>query len=304
MSKLTIIKKKQKVYYFVEDMKGINGIPLQMIHIPEGKFVMGASVSEIDSEDRERPQHIVEVTSFFMGRYPITKAQWNFVASLPKEQKNIMAQNITGQENYPVTNVSWYDAIEFCTRLSRKTKRNYRLPSEAEWEYACRAVTITDSENLTIEEWNTQYNEPFHFGATISNELANYNANYTYGKGEPGEFRQDTTPVEFFDVANNFGLSDMHGNIWEWCADPWHDNYKKAPENGQVWDDSNNNNRYQNYLENLEELLQDKRSHVMRGGSWPDLPRLCRSACRASLNHADANFDLGFRVVVSGARIL
>ena len=304
MSQLTITRQTQRVYHFVEDLQGMNHLPLQMIQIPSGSFVMGSPASEIDREEQESPQHMVAVASFSMGHYPITKAQWNFVASLDKEQKNIMAQDITGQENYPVTDVSWYDAMEFCARLSRHTKRNYRLPSEAEWEYACRAVTVTDDENLTIEEWNTQYNKPFHFGETISAELANYDGNYTYERGESGEYRGDTTPVDFFGVANNFGLSDMHGNVWEWCADPWHDGYDGAPNDSRVWDEDGNNNCYQNILENLAELLNDKRERLLRGGSWDCYPWYCRSACRGLDNPDGGDFGDGFRVVVSGARTL
>ncbi len=149
-------------------------------------------------------------------------------------------------DNRPVERVSWNDAVEFCQRLSQQTGQDYRLPSEAEWEYACRAGTKT----------------PFHFGETLDSSLANYNATETYGEGVKGEYRKQTTNVGVF-PANAFGLYDMHGNVWEWCADCWHENYKDAPTDGSVW---------------LADNLSDRR--IVRGGSWCYLPRYCRSAYR------------------------
>ncbi|MFM6081165.1 MAG: formylglycine-generating enzyme family protein, partial [Dolichospermum sp.] len=145
-----------------------------------------------------------------------------------------------------------------------------RLPSEAEWEYACRAGTTT----------------PFHFGDTITTELANYNGNYnTYGDGPKGVYRGETTEVGSFKIANEFGLYDMHGNVWEWCQDDRHNNYKGAPTDGSAWISNN-----------------AKSDKLLRGGSWYDNPDYCRSAYR-SCN--DAGFDystLGFRVVC-GVRV-
>ncbi len=288
---------KRIVKHFVEEL---NGVPLQMILIPEGKFIMGAPESETDSDESERPQHPVEVSTFFMGRYPITIAQWNFVANLPQEQRELTLKTTKGKDKHPVTGVSWYDAMEFCARLSIHTKKNYRLPSEAEWEYSCRAVL---SEDLTVEEWNQQHNQPFHFGETISTQLANYNGDYTYGRGEEGDSRNGTTAVDFFKVANAFGLSDIHGNVWEWCADPWHENYQGAPNNSRVWDEQyNNDNHYQNIAENLAELLQDGRSRILRGGSWFFIPRYCRSAYRDRTYPVSSFYDFGFRVAGGGAR--
>ncbi len=191
-----------------------------MIEIPTGTFSMGAPGQELDSNNTERPQHKVTVPSFYMGRYPVTQAQWKFVATLPQVNKKL-DPNPSGFEgdNRPVERVSWYDAVEFCDRLSRHTKRQYRLPSEAEWEYACRAGTKT----------------PFHFGGTITTDLANYNGNETYGQGPKGVDRQKTTEVGSFGVANNFGLYDMHGNVWEWCLDDWHNDYTDAPTDGSAW---------------------------------------------------------------------
>ena len=164
----------------------------------------------------------------------------------------------------PVEQVSWHNAVEFCDRLSKRTGRLYRLPSEAEWEYACRAGTDT----------------PFHFGETLTDRLANYRATETYGRGPKGEYRQETTPVTHFNAPNAFGLCDMHGNVREWCLDPWHDNYQRAPTDGSAWTEDG-----------------DDSYRVRRGGSWFDLPRFCRSAYRGIYYPGDRHDFIGFRVV-------
>jgi formylglycine-generating enzyme required for sulfatase activity len=158
--------------------------------------------------------------------------------------------------------------VAFCEKLSQITGKTYRLPSEAEWEYACRAGTTT----------------PFYFGETISTELANYNGYYTYGGGAKGEYRGKTTEVGSFGVANNFGLYDMHGNVWEWCQDSWHSNYEGAPTDGNAWLDNEDNNW-----------------KLLRGGSWGSYPKNCRSAFRNHYNLDNDNDVIGFRVVCSGA---
>jgi len=172
----------------------------------------------------------------------------------------------------PVEQVNWYDAVEFCARLSKLTGREYRLPSEAEWEYACRAGTTT----------------PFYFGETITGELANYNASKTYAGEAKGEYRGETTPVGQF-PPNAFGLYDMHGNVWEWCADTWHDNYDGAPRDGSAWLENGNDNR-----------------SPLRGGSWSYIPDVCRSAFRyLSPFRRDLRFNVvGFRVVCVFGRTL
>ena len=151
--------------------------------------------------------------------------------------------------------MSWYDALEFCDRLSRLSQRTYRLPTEAEWEYACRAGTET----------------PFHFGETITTDLANYRGEDDtdepneypghYGKEPKDEYRKATTPVtHFHPLANAFGLCDMHGNMWEWCLDHWHNHYEGAATDGSAW------------------LTEDKeKRRVIRGGSWDNSPKYCRS---------------------------
>ncbi|MDJ0775007.1 MAG: formylglycine-generating enzyme family protein [Mastigocoleus sp. MO_167.B18] len=257
--------------YFIEDLG--NGVVIDMVLIPGGTFTMGAPIKEEGSIDSERPQHQVKVASFFMGKYPITQAQWKTVALLDQVNRNLRLEpSYFKGDNLPVEQVSWYDAVEFCDRLSKHTNRPYNLPSEAEWEYSCRAKTTT----------------PFHFGKTITSELANYNANQAYGAGSKGKYREKTMPVGSFEVANAFGLYDMHGNVWEWCLDDWHDNYEGAPTDGSPWFDQNDN------------LYQTTDRAVLRGGSWIYTPIFCRSASRYDLSRMGGVLIInnsGFRVV-------
>jgi formylglycine-generating enzyme required for sulfatase activity len=266
-----IIKRhQQQATHFIEYLG--NGIQLEMVAIPEGSFVMGSPKDEPERSDSESPQHTVTLKSFFLGKYSVTQAQWKAVAALPQVNRELDAEPSSFKgENRPVETVSWYDAVEFCDRLSQKTGRHYRLPSEAEWEYACRAGTTT----------------PFHFGETITPELANYNGEYTYGAGAKGIYRQETTPVGSFGVANAFGLYDMHGNVWEWCADQRHENYEGAPTDGRAWLDDNDNQR-----------------RVLRSSSLLFAPRYCRSASRNDIDADGRNGDIGFRVVCAAARTL
>jgi formylglycine-generating enzyme required for sulfatase activity len=191
---------------------------------------------------------------FFMGKFPITQGQWKAVAALPqiKQPLNPYPSKFKGY-NRPVENICWYEAVEFCARLSEKTGREYRLPSESEWEYACRAGTTTS----------------FHFGEMITSDLANCNS-------------KETTDVGSFQIANTFGLYDMHGLVWEWCADTWHNNYHGAPADGSAW-----------------EVGGDFHRRLLRGGSWNFSAELCRSASR-SWNESDGGLRIcGFRVVLS-----
>jgi formylglycine-generating enzyme required for sulfatase activity len=275
---------KQSAEVFAEDLG--NGVLLEMVQIPQGSFLMGSPKNELERRDNEGPQHQVTVPAFLMGKYAVTQAQWKTVANLPQLERELQPDpsNFKGA-NRSVECVSWYDAVEFCARLSQHTGKPYRLPSEAEWEYACRAGTTT----------------PFHFGETMTTDLANYDGNYTYGEGTKGVYRQETTPVGSFGVANAFGLYDMHGNVWEWCADPWHDSYEGAPIDGTVWDETCNDNRYQSSIDLLVNTKEDKRTRLLRGGSWYYNPRNCRSAIRYGIAPDDRNYFIGFRVVCVAA---
>jgi formylglycine-generating enzyme required for sulfatase activity len=232
------------------------GVALEMVQIPAGRFWMGSPEGE-KTNDSELPRHEVTIgKSFWMGKYPVTQAQWKTVAGLPKVNIDLDPDPSRFKgNNRPVEFVSWRAAVEFCDRLSQKTNQNYRLPTEAEWEYACRAKTET----------------LYSFGDKITPVLANYNDSRM----------NETTPVGYFGVANSFGLYDMHGNVWEWCADHWHENYQDAPSDGSAW------------------LTNDKEARrLMRGGSWYFSPGYCRAACRDyGAPDYRSHFFLGFRVV-------
>jgi len=240
-------------------------VAITMVWIPAGTFLMGAPPEEPGRFDDEGPQHEVRLEGFFLAQTPISQTQWRAVADWEKMEHELKPDpsKFTGP-NRPVEQVTWLEAMEFCSRLSQRTGRRYTLPSEAQWEYACRAGTTT----------------PFHFGATVTPELANYNANHTYSDGPEGAYREQTTDVGTF-PANAWGLLDMHGNVWEWCADHWHSSYDFAPEDGQPW---------------LIPAAGTNEQRLLRGGSWYDAPRNCRSACR-NRDDPDDRFDLiGFRV--------
>ena len=258
-------KSEGQAYRYVEQID--ENVALEMVGIAGGEFTMGSPDEELERYDNEGPQHLVTVPDFYMGRYPVTQAQWRVVAAMSQVERELAPDpsNSKGDDR-PVECVSWEDAIEFCVRLSNYTNRQYRLPTESEWEYACRAGTTT----------------PFHFGETISIELANYNGNYTYANGVKGESPEETTPVENFDLANVCGLSDMHGNVREWCEDYWHDDYRGAPEDGSAW---------------LTDNPEPPR--VNRGGSYFTYPRDCRSACRFNYFPDEHFNNLGFRVSCS-----
>ena len=249
--KLTITRRRTQAEYFREALG--NGSTLDLVQIPAGQFLMGSPDSEEGRLDREGPQHRVSVPEFWLGKYPVTQAQY----------QAIMGQNPSrfseNGANRPVERVFWHDAVAFCEKLSQQTGRTYRLPSEAEWEYACRAGTTT----------------PFYFGETISPVLANY------GYSNLGQ----TTDVGQF-PPNTFGLYDMHGNVLEWCADHWHDNYNGAHVDGSAW------------------LVpgESENRHILRGGSWYSKPGVCRSANRGSGAPDIIGFDIGFRVVCGGTK--
>ncbi len=202
---------------------------------PPGTFLMGSPVTEPERDDDET-QHRVKLTQgFWLGIHQVTQAQWQAVlGSDPSHFKG---------GNHPVETVSWEECQQFIDNLGSRTAQRFRFPSEAEWEYACRAGTTT----------------PFHFGQGISTDLANYDGSFTYADGLVGVNRDQTTPVGSF-PPNAWGLHDMHGNVWEWCGD-WYGMY---PQNDMV--DPHG--------------VKDGNDRVIRGGSWYRYPRYCRAAHR------------------------
>lgn len=264
-----IIKKEwQQARYFCEVLG--NGIEIEMVLIPGGTFIMGSPKEEKGSDAySEKPQHQVTVKEFYIGKYQVTQAQWQAVANLPKIERELDPDpSYFKGENRPVERVSRLDAVEFCARLSKATGKEYRLPSEAEWEYACRGGTTT----------------PFHYGEAITSKLANYSAGYIYAEEPAGRSRTETTPVGSF-PPNRFGLYDMHGNVWEWCADDWHHNYNEAPNDSIIW------------------LSSDKRGGVRRGGSWFKDCEYSRCASRGFSNPDYGYCVIGFRVVGVGVAV-
>jgi formylglycine-generating enzyme required for sulfatase activity len=233
-----------------------NSIGMKFVWIPPGTFMMGSPKEEIGREPFEgasETQHKVTLSrGFYMGVHLVTQEQWQAVmGDNPSRFKD--------EKNLPVEQVSWDDCQEFIKKLRDKDKKAYRLPTEAEWEYACRAGTKT----------------PFHFGETISTDQANYNGNYTYGNDKKGVYREKTTPVGSF-PANAWGLHDMHGNLFQWCED-WHGDYPQkdvvdpqGPETGE--------------------------KRVLRGGSWNDEPQHCRSAFRNWFVPGHRHYRYGFRL--------
>lgn len=210
--------------FYNQELPG--AVNLEMVELQSGTFMMGADRIELESIQRdyvkgvdrdmraelidriawESPQHQVSVSAISMSRYEITQTQWRAVAGLPRVEIDLISDpsQFKGGSR-PVENVSWAEAVEFCARLSRLTGRTYRLPTEAEWEYACRAGTSS----------------PFNYGQALNPDWANYNGRKPYGASSKGEFRGQTVPAGSLGFANAFGLFDMHGNVWEWTQDGW-----------------------------------------------------------------------------------
>ena len=233
-----------------------NSIGIKFLWIPPGNFVMGSPANEAGRKKHETQHKVTLTKGYYMGVYTVTQKQW----------KEIMGNNpswFKGEKNLPVEMVSWDDCQDFIKKLREKNKKPYRLPTEAEWEYACRAGTIT----------------PFHFGETISTDQANYNGEGVYGNGKIGVFWKETTPVGSF-PANAWGLHDMHGNVWQWCDD-WLGDYPQkdvvdpqGPEKGE--------------------------RRVLRGGSWLRSPENCRSAYRQWLEPGLRSRHFGLRICFFG----
>ncbi len=254
----------------------VNSIGMKFAKIPAGKFVMGSPQSEAERREDEGPQHEVEITkAFYLGVYPVTQAQWRAVMgsnpswfSASGEGKDSVAGMDT--DDFPVESVSWEDAQEFLERLSAQAKNQgkswkYRLPSEAEWEYACRG--------------GARSYQVFHFGDTLSSTQANFDGNYPYGGAPKGAYLERTSKVGTY-PANGFGLCDMHGNVREWCLD-WYDKdyYAKSPP--------------------CDPLGPAKGSlRVLRGGSWGGHGWDCRSAFRLWDSPGRRFQSFGFRVAL------
>jgi len=243
----------------------MNGVGMQMSWLKPGTFVMGSPLRERGRQLNEGPQHTVELSRpFWMGTYEVTQ----------DEYQAVMGRNPASFKGArrPVENVTWNDATAFCqelTTLERQAGRIgrgqvYRLPSESEWEYACRAGST----------------EAFAFGPSLSSEQANFDGNYPYGQAARGVYRERTTTVGLF-KPNAFGLYDMHGNVFEWCADVWHDTYDKAPPDGRAWIEGTDTGR------------------VVRGGSWGTNAESCRSARRTRSAPDQAYHSYGLRVVLT-----
>lgn len=232
----------------------------EMAVIPAGRFAMGSPDSEPGRYDSEGPQHHVTIARpFALGKYAVTFDDYDRYCTASGKAKP--ADQGWGRGRRPVINVSWKDARAYCAWLSGETGKNYRLPSEAEWEYACRAGSIT----------------PFWWGDTLGTGQANYNGDHAYNGSMTGEYRKRTLAVDAF-KANPFGLYQMHGNVWEWCEDAWHDNYQGAPADGGPWLDTN-----------------PMAGRVVRGGFWGGNSRWLRSANRSGVNPGNRIY-LGVRV--------
>jgi formylglycine-generating enzyme required for sulfatase activity/RES domain-containing protein len=259
-------------------------VALEMVPIPAGEFLMGSPEDELERWSHEGPQHRVRLAPFSLARMPITQAQWRQVArwqpapgdppwerqldpypsffkgDLPLENRRPV------DDRRPVERVSWFDAQEFCRRLSQRTGRTYTLPSESQWEYACRAGTTT----------------PYAFGTTLGQRQANVASS---GTTEVGSF-----------PANAWGLHDMHGNVWEWCLDHWHHGYEEAPADGSAWL-STLEQQNQSFTKPVKNVIDDSEPRLLRGGSWGSSPRFCRSAYRYHYRPDYAVDNVGFRVV-------
>ena len=243
-----------------------------MIVIPPGRFLMGSPPDEPERLEREGPQHEVTfLTPFALGVSAVTFADYDLFCQ--NTRRELLSDRLWGRDSRPVINVSWKDAQDYCTWLSKQTGQGYRLPSEAEWEYACRAGTPM----------------PFSFGSNITPEQVNYNGNHPYAGGKQGQYREQTVPVRSL-PPNAWGLYEMHGNVWEWVQDEWRDNYHGAPTDGSVWTPGSNTTG-----DGRVWMTETGAVRVVRGGSWDYDAGHCRSAFRFL-------FDIDFRIFFTGFR--
>jgi formylglycine-generating enzyme required for sulfatase activity len=249
----------------------------ELVLIPTGRFQMGspeherkiamAAGSQKSWLERETPQHWVGIEySFALGRHPVSVGEWRQFARVTgwvsQSETDWDKPGFAQSERHPVVGVSWHDAQLYLQWLIEQTGQFYRLPSEAEWEYACRAGSKS----------------AFSFGDEISTEHANYDGHYTYNGSARGQYRGGTSAAGDF-APNPWGLYDMHGNVWEWMQDAVHDNYEGAPADGSAWEEGGDASR-----------------RILRGGSWLYNPRYLRSALRNGFSSALSNDIVGFRV--------
>jgi serine/threonine-protein kinase len=240
-----------------------SGCP-EMVTVPAGEFVMGSPISEMYRGPED--QHKVTIPApFALGKYEVTFAQWDACVAEGGCGGHKPDDQGWGRDNRPVVGVTWDDAKAYVAWLSGKTGKSYRLPSEAEWEYAARAGTTT----------------AFSFGPSITTDQANFDGSTGFGGGPAGANREQTLPVGSF-PANGFGLHDMHGNVWEWIEDCWSDEYSAAtPADGRPY------------------VGAGCGGHVMRGGSWEDYAGDLRSAARVGSGKEEQSWSDGFRVARS-----
>jgi formylglycine-generating enzyme required for sulfatase activity len=258
----------------MDRFKECDGCP-DMVVVPAGSFNMGSPRHESEMRGLdEGPQHrIVFSKPFAVGRFSVTFDEWDRCVADDGCKGYRPEDNGWGRGRRPVINVSWDDANAYVTWLSLKTHKNYRLPSEAEREYVTRAGTTT----------------PFWWGASISTKRANYDGRSTYGQEPKGEYRGTTVPVDSF-APNSWGLYQMHGNVWEWTEDCYHDSYTGAPTDGAAVLGSGGGRRRE-----IAGACYGRR--VARGGSWDTDPWELRSAARDALASESRSEGVSFRVI-------
>ncbi|MFG6097941.1 formylglycine-generating enzyme family protein [Leptolyngbyaceae cyanobacterium CCMR0082] len=241
-------------------------LPLRMVQIPAGEFLMGSPPSEPKREEQEGPQRSIQVPSFYLGAFVVTQRQYEAV--MGNNPSYFTDDQGEDGADLPVEQITWDDADIFCQQLSELTGRNYRLPSEAEWEYACRAGTTT----------------PFSFGEALTTEIANFFADFSFTENYEENYRNNPVKADSF-WPNAFGLYNMHGNVHEWCSDDYHESYEGAPSDANKWLSGN-----------------ATASKVMRGGSWFNDTHFCRSAARDKNTQVGRSNSCGFRVVCEPKR--
>jgi formylglycine-generating enzyme required for sulfatase activity len=241
-----------------------SGIDLELVSLPGGFCQIGSPLRQ--GYEDEHPQHPVMIPPFLLGKFLITQEQWKVVMGKDLPYRRIGARN-------PADRASWKDASAFCQKLAKMTRLPFRLPSEAEWEYACRAGTSS----------------PFYYGPTLTTDLANYVGDHIFASEPPGVYRHGTSQVGSF-PPNAYGLFDMHGNLWEWCADDWLDDYAGAAVDGQPRKTHN---------QAFSQSSGVSAGKVVRGGSWHETPNHCRSAVRLKFKANERDDYVGFRVALT-----